>query len=171
MGLIQANIGKVLTITGPGSGTLNVTLGEKSFSEDFDTDAATTVDYFIASHGRALNKLGYFAIRPVGQNIMKIYGVLDGRHVYSSNTWTLGTEALSYIDNLINVGTPTLSSGLWEVDYEVSTGGTNSVTITASYFDEATAINDRERVIYEVNLNKRYGGNTKIGRASRSYVS
>jgi len=169
MGLIQANYGMVVSITTPGSGTLNVTLGERSFSEDFDTDKATTVDNFIASHGRALNELGYL-VYDNGDNL-KIYGVPEGRYVYSSNTWTIASEALAYIDNLISVGTPSESSGLWDVTYEVGTGGTGSVTITSSYFDEATALEDRARVIKEVDLHQRNGGNTKIGRASRSTAS
>lgn len=174
MGLIKINIGRSFTVTAPttSASDLAVTIGDRTYTETFDSDDATTVGNFVASHGKELNQeLEIYCVAGSGASSgdITLYGVPDGRKFSTSNTYTEdSSRAATYSYDELSVGVPT-TAGVLTVTTYIGSASANSLAIT--YFDESTAVKDAAAIAHSVSLNKNRVGSVKVSRASNTVVS
>jgi len=138
---------EVQAVTPDSANNLAVTIGTKSFSEDWDTDAATTVDNFITSFGNELNRLGILAYD--SGDVLGLYGV--GQEFSTSNTVSGVNEALTPPANLITASAADTANLL---SLTVATGGTNTATYVGTYHDNASRDEDHVRILNLVGLER-----------------
>lgn len=140
MSVFILNQKQVLTLAAPSSaGTLAFKLGNVEFSTDFDTDEATTVDNFVAEHGTALEKLGILAY-DAGDDLA-LYGV--GQSFSTENTLTISDETLTPPADIVSTGIDNDGN----LSIVVSTGGTNTTTLTGEYHSVESRDEDRIRLV------------------------
>lgn len=119
---------------------LAVTIGSKTFTEAFDTNAATTVDNFITSFGNELNSIGILAYD--SGDLLGLYGV--GQFFETSNTEADANETLTPpADIIVNSAADTANL----LSVTVATGGTNTATYIGTYHDNASRDEDHLRLI------------------------
>jgi hypothetical protein len=169
MGVIQFNVGKAYTVTAPASSAtdLSVTIGDKEFAADFDTNAATTAAAFVAAHGKELNtKLGIYAV--VSGNNVVFNGVPEGRKFTTSNTVTVADNTKSYGADDVSFAITATANIATVTCY---TSGATTATATVTYFDGASALADQERVNHLISKDLSKVGAVKVARASSASIA
>lgn len=174
MGLIKINIGRSFTVSAPttSASSLAVTIGDRTYTEAFDSDDATTVANFISTHGKELNQeLEIYCVAGSGATSgdVTLYGVPDGRKFSTSNTYTENsTRTASYSFDNLNVGVPT-TAGVLTVTTFIGSASANSLSI--AYFDQSTANKDAAAIAHSASLNVDKVGSVNVSRASNTTVS
>lgn len=150
MAFIEFNSSPVKKVTAPSTTAddLSVTIGSRTYSESFDTDAATTIDNFLVSHGAVLNQNGILAVD--GTTTLDLYGV-NSRFFKSANAHTESSELIVKPADVANVRNIDSADA---VEFTLAVGGTNTSTVTVSYYDTESRDNDRVRVLQHVALGR-----------------
>lgn len=150
MATLQFNIGSSWAVTAPSSSAtdLEVTVAGQTFTEEFDSDEATTAANFVASHGAKLNKLGILAV--VSGNDVVFYGV--NRKFETTNTaveTSAADRGASYGFDTVTIGQPSTAN---VVTMTLLSGGTTVTTASVTYKDAASALADQARLNHIVSL-------------------
>jgi len=163
MGVIKFNVGLAYTVTAPGSGTMSVTIQGRTFTEAFDTSAATTATNFVASHAKEINEL--FEVYIVASTADVIfYGVPSGLPFDTPQTYTVNSSReASYQFTTTSLTTASNVNTL-----VVKDAGTTVTTATVTYLDAASALEDADRLRHAISKDVDKVGSIKAARRSNS---
>lgn len=163
MAFLQFNTSTVKKVTAPSTSAddLSITIGSKTYSESFDTDAATTIDNFLISHGGALNQVGVLAVDSA--TTLDLYGV-NKRSFTSDNSFTDADESIVKPADILDLDVDSADN----LVFTLGAGGTNTSTVSVSYYDDESRNSDRTRVLQEVAIGRPI---VKVSSASKAVES
>lgn len=150
MAFIEFNSQPVIKVTAPSTSADNlaITIGDKTYSESFDTDAATTIDNFVVSHGSALNQISVLAVDSA--TTLDLYGV-GGRTFKSDNSFAISSELIVKPADVANVRDIDSAN---QLELTLAVGGTNTSTVTVTYFDTESRDIDKPRLLQHIALGR-----------------
>lgn len=141
--IVYNNGGKV-SIAPSLSADITLTLGDRTYTTSSAADVATTIDNFVNEHGFTLKQLGVLVIDEA--TAADFFG-LNYRDYSLTNDPTADDTVAGTAPFDVVVNTRLIASADNVVEFTTSTGGTNTATITLTYFDADARAEDVTRIV------------------------